>query len=515
MKSFSNKSKYFWISILLLSILFKPLWLFEKDNIDPQDDLSYWLHGYTLSKDFDISYIDDFTLESSIFDEDTNAPSHFPGSGYATSPFIFLFSIIDNAVGNEVDRLNPTKSFSYLGYFAGTLFYCLLGFYLLSKIVRKNKYFHYPFLYFILLFSTLVHFVTTRFLMSHSFEFFLCSLLIYIYETKKNLLKPKHFFYLILCYFLIALTRPSTFLYSLILFGAYVSISDFQIKNIDKIINLFTLSFFASIYLYLNKIIYNDYFVLFNLSNNSTTSGIVDDFNFNFFVSGLIKIPNLIFSTSMGLIWIMPTLVLSILLLFTQKLEIFNISRTNWFFLLLYFFAAVSVLFIWQGREVAYGQRLLIGLLPISFLLISKVKIKIKIPWYLLSSYLYLSYLYFYSPNLTLVEGETLWGNLVKFAPTNYTINLLSNFYHLENIFYVSLKNIYSINFFNIFDSRLIIENNLVQNILADQSSYEKLVTTINYYAGVNTVYLVIANILIITFCYLFTKISLNIYKTK
>ena len=88
------------------------MWLFEKDNIDPQDDLSYWLHGYTLSKDFDISYIDDFTLESSIFDEDTNAPSHFPGSGYATSPFIFLFSIIDNAVGNEVDRLNPTKSFS-------------------------------------------------------------------------------------------------------------------------------------------------------------------------------------------------------------------------------------------------------------------------------------------------------------------------------------------------------------------------------------------------------------------
>ena len=152
---------------------------------------------------------------------------------------------------------------------------------------------------------------------------------------------------------------------------------------------------------------------------------------------------------------------------------------------------------------------------PISFLLISKVKIKIKIPWYLLSSYLYLSYLYFYSPNLTLVEGETLWGNLVKFAPTNYTINLLNNFYHLENIFYVSLKNIYSINFFNIFDSRLIIENNLVQNILADQSSYEKLVTTINYYAGINTVYLVITNILIITFCYLFTKISLNIYKTK
>ena len=95
--------------------------------------------------------------------------------------------------------------------------------------------------------------------------------------------------------------------------------------------------------------------------------------------------------------------------------------------------------------------------------------------------------------------------------------NILSNtnFYHLENIFYVSLKNIYSINFFNIFDSRLIIENNLVQNILADQSSYEKLVTTINYYAGINTVYLVITNILIITFCYLFTKISLNIYKTK
>ena len=42
---------HFWLFFLLLTLLFKPLWLFEMKSMDPGDDLSYWLHSATLRID--------------------------------------------------------------------------------------------------------------------------------------------------------------------------------------------------------------------------------------------------------------------------------------------------------------------------------------------------------------------------------------------------------------------------------------------------------------------------------
>ena len=55
---------HFWLFFLLLTLLFKPLWLFEMKSMDPGDDLSYWLHSATLSIDGDLDYIDDYKIES-------------------------------------------------------------------------------------------------------------------------------------------------------------------------------------------------------------------------------------------------------------------------------------------------------------------------------------------------------------------------------------------------------------------------------------------------------------------
>ena len=60
--------------IFLFALLFKPLWIFEIDSINTQDDLSYWLHGATLAIDFDIDYQNDYKLNSSIFHPSTNTP---------------------------------------------------------------------------------------------------------------------------------------------------------------------------------------------------------------------------------------------------------------------------------------------------------------------------------------------------------------------------------------------------------------------------------------------------------
>ena len=59
------KSKYIF-SILLISMLFKPLWIFEIDQIQASDDLSYWLHSATLALDKDLEYLDDYILDLSL-----------------------------------------------------------------------------------------------------------------------------------------------------------------------------------------------------------------------------------------------------------------------------------------------------------------------------------------------------------------------------------------------------------------------------------------------------------------
>ena len=126
-KTVVNKKTIFFY-IFIISLLFKPLWLFETNKISEQDDLSYWLHSYTVASDYDIDYQDDHNFSSTIFHPETRAPYHPPGAGYLTSPFVFVFSIGDYFQGKEVDSENPVRSFAYAGYFAGTLFYCLAFF---------------------------------------------------------------------------------------------------------------------------------------------------------------------------------------------------------------------------------------------------------------------------------------------------------------------------------------------------------------------------------------------------
>ena len=171
-----NQKIKFVLFIFLLSILFKPVWLFDINNLgEPgQDDLSYWLHSATIVYDSDIKYQYDYQVKIGKFDIDTNIPYHPPGAGYLSAPFVYVFSFFDNSVP---ERLNPVGSFAYLGFFTATLFYFLLGSFLLSKALRPTKL--HQILFFSALVGTTTHFVTTRFMMSHSVEFFLCSAIIY------------------------------------------------------------------------------------------------------------------------------------------------------------------------------------------------------------------------------------------------------------------------------------------------------------------------------------------------
>ena len=87
-----NKKKIILFSFIL-TLLFKPLWLFNNTNLgQPADDMYHWFHSATLALDQDIDYTDDYNLQNATLNELTNVPSAPPGAGYLSSVFVFLFS---------------------------------------------------------------------------------------------------------------------------------------------------------------------------------------------------------------------------------------------------------------------------------------------------------------------------------------------------------------------------------------------------------------------------------------
>ena len=507
----NNKLKI--VVFFLITLLFKPLWLFNNNSLGiPGDDMSYWLHSATLAFDQDLEYTNDYEINSSIFNSETNTPSHPPGAGYLASPFVFLLSQLDKFIDNSIDntRINPVKSFAYLGFFIAGLFYTYLGTLLLSKILKKYNNKYTGLLIFCGLLSTLVHFVSTRFLMAHAAEFFLCSVLIYIFEKNKN----KHLSItetssLFLTFFLLAITRPSTFLYSLFLIFFYRKKFNFNIKsNSIYLIQFLVLSTF---YVLISNKLYKKNFMLLNTygeNMNEYTSTL----NFEQLFNGLLKLPNLFFSTNMGIIFSTPIVFLATIIFFTKQFKNSE-KKLDILFIFLYFSASFMPLLIWQGREVAYGQRLLIGIIPFCILITCKYLkdnrqiLIVKV----LTVISYVGYLLFYSSKkLTLKPGLTLWGSQVGFTAENYYIEAGKALTDFETIVSALLRNIYVVDFLKFFNLR----NFLQDSSLLNYSNLEQVDSFLRFadiYHNLNTNYLVFVNILIFIFSYAYTKLIFSI----
>ena len=99
MIDFTSISKNKIAVFFVISLLFKPIWLFNNQDLGKPgvDDLSHWLHAATVAYDFDIDYKNDYFVDESTFSKETNIPYHPPGAGYLSSPFVFLFSLFDNS----------------------------------------------------------------------------------------------------------------------------------------------------------------------------------------------------------------------------------------------------------------------------------------------------------------------------------------------------------------------------------------------------------------------------------
>ncbi len=510
-----KKNKLFLLTFLLITLLFKPLWIFNNSSLGiPADDMSYWLHSATIAFDQDLDYKNDYKIESSIFHPETNAPSHPPGAGYLASPFVYLFSQLDKLIETSVNntRTNPVKSFAYLGFFISGLLYTYLGLKIISIVIKKYNNKYAGLLIFCGLISTLIHFVSTRFLMAHAVEFFLCSSLIYIYEKElSKKFNNNDITKLLLVYFCLAITRPSTFLYSIILLLIYRNKFIYNFKTIS--VSFFKISLFTTLYIILSRKLYQDNFMLLN-TYGIESGEYASSLNIEQLISGLLKLPNLFFSTNMGIVYSAPIIFLAFIVFFTKYLRD-NLKTTDKLLLFFYFGASSVPLLIWQGREVAYGQRLLIGLIPICILLTSKYLFNIRLALFAKIStiFTYIGYLFFYSSeNLTLNPGLSLWGTKVGFTAENYYIEVLKAFFNYETILSASLRNIYFVDIFKLINLRDFINNSSFFGNLNIQK-VEKFLSFSDIYYNLDTSYLLVVNFAIFYFSYSLTKLIFSLNK--
>lgn len=496
------------VVFFLISLLFKPIWLFNNQDLGKpgNDDLSHWLHAATVVYDFDLDYEDDYVVETGTFNYETNTPYHPPGAGYLSAPFVFIFSLFDK---QEPDRLNPVGSFAYLGFFAASLFYCWIGLFLIFKtMVVKNLSKDY-YIIFSVLVGTIAHFVTTRFVMSHAVEFFLCSYLCYLFECKKSPFLVKNYSIISIVFLLLSFTRPSTFIYSLCLIVIYLKKRDYNLKNLYVVsLNLLIIAVghvLTSLYLY------DTYTIFQNYQTNFDEQSYVE-FDLSYIILNTPKLASLMFSPSLGIIWTIPVIIFGITAFILSKSKTNNANFLSNIFVFLYIYGALVVLIVWQGREVSFGQRLLIGIIPFCAIKLSEYKRSslFNTLFYFFTGVSYLGYLYFYtSDNLNLKKGTTLWGTEVGFAGQDYFIYLFREILVVENIISMLGRTIYSVNLFSFttiekFTSILSIDH------FISSEKLQKVIELTDIYSNVDKNYLFTTNLLIIIFCFYTTQLILG-----
>ena len=320
--------------------------------------------------------------------------------------------VFERDFDKNVDRLNPVGSFWILGYFFSTLFYIFLGFYFLRKALLSisNNEKVINLVLFLTFLSSLSNFVLNRFMLSHPAEFFLVCLILFTITRKKI-----NFYLLLTSFFFLSITRPTTFLITLLLIPIFS-------KNLKKInfnkLNFSFLLFLTALYIYLSRTLYNSFYIFTNTYSEDPIDSIFNDASI---LEIIFDIPSLFVSPSMGLIYISPIIFLSLVVM------ALNINKISIFELLI-ILSGLAIVLIWQGKDVTFGQRFLIGQLPIaSFIFVKYYKNNKFINFYIWTSLIfsYFGNLYFYSSELlTLSPGKNLFGQNSQLAAENYFYNL-------------------------------------------------------------------------------------------
>ena len=431
--------------IILIFLFTKIDYRFIEEFTCCQDDHDYYSHAETIALDFDFDYSNQYKgYENKRYYKDgVIAPKGFVGSGLFASPFLLIGQLVENYIDNSSLVFN----YRILFYSLSAIFYFLLSIYLVNsslKLLKVNINLHFLFLVF--MGSGVSYYAFERYSMTHVYEVFTTSLLIYIsvkfYTEKINL---NLYSFLIPLFTVLALSvrwvnYQIFFIPFLIkfLFKHRFEYNNYLLRN--KYF-YFSYIFSVGLFLTLNKFIYG--IITFNPVQVYGSSGrlntLLDLGIFSVLKLVLTSMFQILFSQEFGIFWFSPIiyvgLIVLIYLLFTSGTK----KTLGYLFLLVIYGIPFSIVILWQSTASSYGYRYLFSLIPIAIIIYGKFKSFKKtktLDNYLLifSIFAGLSILFFEtSVGTSLSQNINSFNVEERFSQPKYLQNYISSFMNLNS----------------------------------------------------------------------------------
>ncbi len=427
-KFFLNKKIKFVFIFLLLLVSFRTDYRYINEINCCGDDHSYYVHTETIAEDFDFDYSNQIEIVDGkvyVYKEKI-APLGFVGAGILAAPFMFIGNILDNIFSSLGFIKQNTMNYKILLYSFSPIFYFAFSYYLFVKIIKELDIKINLNWVLLIFFGTGVHYYAfERYSMTHIYEFFTVTLIIYFMSNfyRKSSSKEN----------IIAGIIPYLFLISYLVryVNYFVFLIPFWINKVNKkkmgnrrlIKNKFFIinSFFASlIFMYLSNLIYGQVSFRPLLAYNKQTFPLIsetftspDIFGAeNVFIYYFKNLVQIFITQEFGIIWFIPII-----------------------FLILIF-----LVLIWRTIASAFGMRYLYSLIPLCLYLFVNYFHKItkieKIYLIIFSIFSLLSVLFFetnVSTSLSEIDQINSFGKLTRYAQPLYFSGVLGSLFSFDS----------------------------------------------------------------------------------
>ena len=402
------------------------------------DDAEYYYSAVTIGLDFDLDFSNQMIgVENRYLNKDIKkiVPFHPIGSGLLAAPFITIGQFVQQFFDQS-----GLVSINYFLYSLSPIFYFLVSILLIQKSLKLLEIdFENKLLLLSIIGTGISYYSFDRFSMSHVYEFFGTSFLVFLASKSTkvdNSFRLKYInFFLGIFMFLFLSVRWTNYLYFLIPLIIYL-ISEKRISSL-YLKPSFLVGYFIglTLFLYHTKFLYGIYTLnqapIVLSVENSISSNFSRFFDITLFGENIIfllkSLEIIVFGQEFGVFFFSPIVFLSYVLviyLLNNKKYLLSLSL-----ILLYLIPFMSVVVI-QNTAFSYGFRYLFVLIPINIILYFKYLHGIKI----LRRYLYtfsvlgfLLYVFFESSQWTSLSDNYVinsFGMSTRYANPEYLSGL-------------------------------------------------------------------------------------------
>tara|TARA_Y100000389_G_scaffold204238_1_gene255769 strand:- start:10908 stop:12482 length:1575 start_codon:yes stop_codon:yes gene_type:complete len=512
------KNKKILAVYLVVFIFFMLITKIDFRTVEPQpyhshDDASYYFHAYTLGIDFDLDYSNQLS-ENNRFYTTNNliskpVPTHPIGSGVLSAPFIFFGNIIENLFFND-----SNLRVIYFFYSMSAIFYFFISGYLLNKTFKNLGYKSISELniLYLLVGSGLPYFAFERFGMTHVYEVFGVSLVMYL----SSILTTRSYFFIPFLSMLFLSIRWVN--YFLFLIPVLILLSTNQSNIIKKLIlknKYYYLGFLSGSLIFLTHAYYlygiisfnpgriNDYGVSPNnlIQDYLLSHGLTNLLSFHTLLEIVLDILRIVFSQEFGLFWFSPAL-------FSIFYVMFKFALSKQFNLLISLGLILSIplgaVVFWLTAASSYGYRYLFCLIPIGiFLIFTKLnRFEIKIFYILNILSVFLLLIFETNQRTSLTEQLNIFNEINCCSGRYYLQGAFESITNFSTILFIIGPSFISLIFIKIFIT--IYSKEKLYELLASQSFTGDDIERLLDYSG---------SISFIEILFLIVPISIYLYK--